>query len=74
MESMNEATTSEKEPKFKTMAEAREWVKTNGRCIQEYECPKFNKEHPTEADLEECGMMCSNRWACHTFRHIYGSR
>ena len=32
------------------------------------------QETPTEEDLMECGQICVNHWACHTFRHLRGSR
>ena len=60
--------------KFKTMKEAVEWAYKNQKPIPEYDCPKFDMEHPIEKDLRECDTICENHWACHTWRHLRGSR
>lgn len=60
--------------KFKTMEEAKSWVEENRKLIDEQDCPKFDMKNPTEADIEECGNICVNHWACHTWRHLRGTR
>lgn len=60
--------------KFKTMKEAVEWVNKNYKPIPEYDCPKFDMPKPTMMDLQECGCICENHWACHTWRHLMGTR
>jgi hypothetical protein len=60
--------------RFRTMEEARWWSIRNKKRIKEEECPMVNLPHPTTDDLQKCGMVCDNRWGCHTFRHIFGSR
>jgi len=61
-------------PEFKTIEEAKDWVMKNKKLIDEQDCPKFDIENPTEKDLEECQSICINHWACHTWRHLRGSR
>jgi len=60
--------------KFKNMEEAKVWVKKHKQAINEMDCPKFGMKNPTEADLTECRSICQNHWACHTWRHLRGTR
>ena len=60
--------------KFKTMQDAIEWAFESQQPINEVDCPKFDMPHPTQNDLRECQSVCVNHWACHTWRHLMGSR
>jgi hypothetical protein len=60
--------------KFANMEDAKAWAKATQQAIPEWDCPKFDMPNPTEADLKECQQICQNHWACHTFRHLRGTR
>jgi len=56
------------------MEEAKEWTMKNHEEIDEQDCPKFDMVNPKEVDLKECESICINHWACHTWRHLRGTR
>jgi hypothetical protein len=56
------------------MKEAKAWMKRHRQLINELDCPKFDMQNPTEADLKECESICQNHWGCHTWRHLRGTR
>ena len=60
--------------KFKTIEEAKEWVRFNQKLIDDLDCPMRDLPEPTEDDLAKCEIICRNHWGCHTFRHLRGAR
>jgi hypothetical protein len=62
--------------KFASMDEMKHFVDREHKQVKEWLCPNLDIEHPTIEHMKECdnGAYCDNHWACHTFRHLFGSR